>query len=86
MDEDFKKICLQFFRLTFQGQMSRSKFKILKMPCLDLKQAAFDRKLDFLGEVQLISKCYTQRFSFFTLKFKSEVNKYILNKGQRSNQ
>ena len=23
---------------------------------------------------------------FFTLKFKSKVNKYILNKGQRSNQ
>ena len=43
------KQCLQFFRLTFEGQMSRSKFQILKMPCLDLKQAAFDKKLDFLG-------------------------------------
>ena len=60
--------------------MSRSKFIILKMPCLDLKQAAFDKKLDFLGEIKSISEFYTQRFSFFTLKFKSEVNKYILNK------
>ena len=41
------KKCLQFFRQIFQGQMSRPKFKILKMPCLDLKQAAFDEKLDF---------------------------------------
>ena len=43
----YKKICLQFFRLIFQGQMSRSMFKILKMLCLDLKQAVFDKKLDF---------------------------------------
>ena len=68
LDEDFKKICLQFFRLTFQGQMSRSKFKILKMPCLDLKQAAFDKKLDFLGEIQSISEFYTQSFSFSHIK------------------
>ena len=68
LDEDFKKICLQFFRLIFQGQMSRSKFKILKMPCLDLKQAAFDKKLDFLGEIQSISEFYTQRFSIFQIK------------------
>ena len=62
------KKCLQFFRLTFQGQMSRSKFKILKMPCLDLKQAAFDKKLDFWGEIQSISEFYTQRFSIFHIK------------------
>ena len=49
LDEDFKKICLQFSRLIFQGQMSRSKFKILKMSCLDLKQAAFDKELEFVG-------------------------------------
>ena len=48
--------------------MSRSKFKILKMPCLDLKQAAFDKKLDFLGEIQSISEFYTQRFSIFQIK------------------
>ena len=47
LDEDFKKICLQFFGQNSQGQTSRSKFKILKMPCLDLKQAAFNKKLDF---------------------------------------
>ena len=29
------------------GQTSRAKFNILKMPCVDLKQAAFDKKLDF---------------------------------------
>ena len=60
--------------------MSRSKFKTLKMPCLDLKQAAFDKK--FNQSVNFIHKDLV----FFTLKFKSEVNKYILNKGQRSNQ
>ena len=47
LDEDFKEICLQFFPQVFQGQTSRSKFKILKIPCLDLKQVAFDKKLDF---------------------------------------
>ena len=26
------------------------------MPCLDLKQAAFDKKLDFVGEIQSISE------------------------------
>ena len=86
MDEDFKKICLQFFRLTFQGQMSRSKFKILKMPCLDLKQAAFDKKLDFWVKYNQSVNVIHKDLVFFTLKFKSEVNKYILNKGQRSNQ
>ena len=48
------------FSTNFQGQMSRSKFKIVNFIHKDLV--------------------------FSTVKFKSEVNKYILNKGQRSNQ
>ena len=47
------------------------------MPCLDLKQAAFDKKLVSLGEIQPISEFCTQRFSIFQIKVKSEVNKYI---------
>ena len=33
----------RFFKVKSQGQS----FKILKMPCLDLRLAAFDKKLDF---------------------------------------
>ena len=33
----------KFFKVKRQGQTSKN----LKMPCLDLKQAAFDKKLDF---------------------------------------
>ena len=61
------KKCLQFF----QGQMSRSKsLKCLfwKMPFLDLKQAAFDKKLDFKGDIHSRSEFYTQRFSIFHSK------------------
>ena len=61
-----KKYVSKFFQQIFQGQMS--KFKILKMPCLNLKQAAFDKKLDFLGEIQSISEFYTQKFSIFQIK------------------
>ena len=42
-----------------------SKVKILKMPCLDLKQAAFDKKLDFYGDIHSISEFHAQRFSIF---------------------
>ena len=38
------------------------------MPCLDLKQAAVDKKLDFLGEIQSISEFYKQIFSIFHIK------------------
>ena len=38
------------------------------MSCLDLKQAAFDKKLDFLGEIQSISEFYTQKFCIFQIK------------------
>ena len=65
LDEDFKKICLQFFRLTFQGQMSRSIFWVI-----------YNQSVNFIHK----------DLEFFTLKFKSEVNKYFLNKGQRLNQ
>ena len=59
--------------------MSRSMFKILKMPCLDLKQAAFDKKLDFFGVKYNQSVNFIHKdLVFLTLKFKSEVKKYIL--------
>ena len=48
------------------------------MPCLDLKQAAFDKKLDFFGVKYNQSVNFIHKdLVYFTLKFKSEVNKYI---------
>ena len=55
------------------------------MPCLDLKQAAFDKKIFGVKYNQSVNFIHKD-LVFLTLKFKSEGNKYILNKGQRSNQ
>ena len=51
----------KFFKVKRQGQSSKN----LKMPCFDLKLAAFDKTLDFKGEIHPISEFYTQRFSIF---------------------
>ena len=73
LDEDFKKICLQFFKVKCQGQSSKS----LKCLVWTWNKLHLIRNLIFWVKYNQSVNFIHKDLVFFKSKFKSEVNKYI---------
>ena len=71
----------QLFKVKCQGQSSKS----LKCLVWTWNKLHLIRNSIFWVKYNQSVNFIHKDLVFFTLKFKSEVNKYILNKGQRSN-